>query len=52
MARELQAQLPPEARAIFGADEEAFKANLAQLADEGAEDVLARLHARSKDGDS
>jgi exonuclease SbcD len=52
MARELQAQLPPEARAIFGADEEAFKANLAQLADEGAEDVLARLHARSRDGDS
>jgi exonuclease SbcD len=52
MARELQAQLPHEARAIFGADEDSFKAILARLADEGAEDVLARLHARSRDGDS
>jgi DNA repair protein SbcD/Mre11 len=52
MAKELQAQLPPEARAIFGADEESFKAALARLADEGAEDVLARLHARSRESDA
>jgi DNA repair protein SbcD/Mre11 len=52
MARELQAQLPHEARRAFGEDEASFKAILAKLAEEGAEDVLARLHARSGDRDS
>jgi DNA repair protein SbcD/Mre11 len=52
MAKELQAQLPHEARAIFGADEDSFKAILARLADEGAEDVLARLHARARESDA
>jgi DNA repair exonuclease SbcCD nuclease subunit len=52
IAKELQIQLPPEARGVFGNDEASFKAILAQLADEGAEDVLARLHARSRDGNA
>jgi DNA repair exonuclease SbcCD nuclease subunit len=51
MARELQAQLPPEARDVFGDNEQDFRANLMRLAHEGAEDVLARLHARAKDAD-
>jgi DNA repair exonuclease SbcCD nuclease subunit len=45
IAKELQGQLPPEARTILGLDEAAFSAALADLAREGAEDVLARLDA-------
>jgi hypothetical protein len=45
IATELSAQLPPECRAILGADEEQNRAVIAALAREGAEDVLARLHA-------
>jgi DNA repair protein SbcD/Mre11 len=52
MAKELQAQLPHEARDVFGNNEEDFKANLTRLAAEGAEDVLARLHARANDGNA
>jgi DNA repair protein SbcD/Mre11 len=48
IAKELLTQLPPEARGIFGNDEDSFEAILAQLAEEGAEDVLARLQTRSK----
>lgn len=42
---ELRGQLPAESRRWFGDDEAAFKAQLAILAHEGTEDILARLHA-------
>ncbi|MFG1396327.1 metallophosphoesterase family protein [Roseixanthobacter pseudopolyaromaticivorans] len=45
IVEELRVQLPPECRDALGSDEGAFKAVLAQLAREGAEDVIARLHA-------
>jgi DNA repair exonuclease SbcCD nuclease subunit len=45
IAEELRAQLPAECRGLFGADEQAFPAMIAALAKDGAEDVLARLHA-------
>lgn len=45
IANELRTQLPPESRLMLGADEDAFKAVIAALVKEGAEDVLARLHA-------
>jgi DNA repair exonuclease SbcCD nuclease subunit len=45
LADELRAQLPQECRDSLGADETAFKTGLALLAREGADDVLARLHA-------
>jgi DNA repair exonuclease SbcCD nuclease subunit len=45
IADELRSQLPPECRSILGSDDEAFKAALAELVREGADDVLARLHA-------
>jgi DNA repair protein SbcD/Mre11 len=48
IADELRAQLPPEARGLFGKDEESFAAAAAQLSEQGAEDVLARLQARTK----
>jgi exonuclease SbcD len=49
IARELQAQLPTESRNLLGADEAAFRARLADLARDGAEDVLARLHDGAED---
>lgn len=49
IAEEVRVQLPAECRDAFGADEAAFKAVLARLAHEGAEDVLARLHAAGGD---
>lgn len=49
MVDELRAQLPQEARDALGADEVAFKAALAQLAREGAENVVARLQASERD---
>ncbi|QCI64231.1 metallophosphoesterase family protein [Phreatobacter stygius] len=52
IAEELRAQLPVECRTIFGTSEEAFKAALGRLAREGAEDVLARLHAAADGGQS
>jgi len=45
IARELQSQLPPECRTLLGSDEERFNALVTRLVKEGAEDVLARLHA-------
>ena len=48
MADELRRKLPGECRDIFGSDEESFKDSLALLAQEGMEDVLARLHAGEK----
>lgn len=41
-------QLPPESRGFLGPDEEAQKTFVAQLVTEGAEDVLARLHAGAR----
>ena len=49
VADELRAQLPQECRDSLGSDEAAFKAGLTVLAREGAEDILARLHALEKD---
>jgi exonuclease SbcD len=51
IAHELRAQLPPECRIMLGVDEEAFKAVVVELVNEGAEDVLARLHARADSGE-
>uniref|UniRef100_A0A974AIF0 DNA repair exonuclease n=1 Tax=Bradyrhizobium quebecense TaxID=2748629 RepID=A0A974AIF0_9BRAD len=48
VAEELRAQLPQECRDSLGADETAFKAGLGLLAREGAEDILAKLHASEK----
>jgi exonuclease SbcD len=49
IADELRMQLPLECRDSLGSDEVAFKASLAEIAREGAEDVLARIHASEKD---
>ena len=48
IAEELRGQLPAECRALLGSDEAGFRASLATLAAEGAEDVLARLHASNR----
>jgi DNA repair protein SbcD/Mre11 len=48
IADELRVQLPPECRDSLGGDEAAFKATMALLAREGAEDVLARIHIVEK----
>jgi DNA repair exonuclease SbcCD nuclease subunit len=45
IAEELVAQLPPECRAFLGSDENAFCDAVASLVTEGADDVIARLHA-------
>lgn len=45
IAEELTAQLPPECRAFLGSDENAFRESVATLVAEGADDVIARLHA-------
>ena len=45
IALELRGQLPPECRGILGLDEASEKAALADLIGEGADDVIARLHA-------
>jgi DNA repair protein SbcD/Mre11 len=49
IADELRLQLPAECRDSLGGDEAAFKAILSQVAREGAEDVLARIHTVEKD---
>jgi DNA repair protein SbcD/Mre11 len=51
IAEELRAQLPQESRNLFGADEAAFKAAVAELVKEGADDVLGRLHSGAEAGD-
>ncbi len=45
IADELRSQLPLECRGILGSDDESFRAAIAELVSEGADDVLARLHA-------
>lgn len=45
IAFELRGQLPQECRGILGLDEDSEKAALADLISEGADDVIARLHA-------
>ena len=52
IGEELRGQLPPECRHLFGADEQSFNDFVLALAQEGADDVLARLHARAKGGES
>jgi DNA repair exonuclease SbcCD nuclease subunit len=46
-AEELRGQLPPECRHILGEDEAAFESIVADLLDEGADNVVARLQANS-----
>jgi DNA repair exonuclease SbcCD nuclease subunit len=48
IAEELRGQLPAESRAMLGADEAGFRAAVDALATAGADDVLARLHARNR----
>lgn len=50
IAEELRGQLPPESRALFGADEASLADVLAELAGQGADDVLARLEAPGQGG--
>ena len=45
IADELRGQLPPECRHILGSDEAGFQTRIAELAQQGVEDVLARLQA-------
>jgi DNA repair exonuclease SbcCD nuclease subunit len=52
IANELRTQLPAECRLVLGSDEDGFKAVLADLVHEGAEDVLARLQAGSDSGEA
>ena len=49
-AQELIGQLPPELRAGFGEDEGALGRTLAELAREGADEVVARLVPDRADG--
>lgn len=48
VAEELRAHLPQECRDSLGVDETAFKAGLALIAQEGADDILAKLHASER----
>src|SRR5690606_29087505 len=50
IADELRGQLPPECRDLFGRDGEASRAVLAELAREGAQEVLARLRPLAASG--
>lgn len=52
IAEELRAQLPQDCRILLGSDEAAFKAAVALLVQEGADEVLARLHAGADAGES
>lgn len=52
IAEELRAQLPQDCRTLLGSDEAAFKAAVALLVQEGADEVLARLHAGADVGES
>ncbi len=46
VAEELRGRLPPECRgAVLGTDRDGFAAALSRYIEDGAEDVLARLHA-------
>jgi DNA repair exonuclease SbcCD nuclease subunit len=48
VAEELRSQLPAECRALLGTEEATFRTVLSALMTEGAEDVLARLHAKHR----
>jgi DNA repair exonuclease SbcCD nuclease subunit len=48
IAEELRGQLPAECRSLLGTDEAGFRAALDALVAQGAEDVLARLHASTR----
>jgi len=48
IARELRSQLPPECRDLLGSEEN-FDALVSALGEDGAEDVLARMHAAAID---
>jgi DNA repair protein SbcD/Mre11 len=48
VVKDLRAQLPAECRHLLGSDEAGFTEALRRLVAEGAEDVLARLHAGSE----
>ncbi|MFH1346526.1 MAG: DNA repair exonuclease [Pseudomonadota bacterium] len=48
VADELRSQLPQECRGSLGTDEATFEAGLTLLAQEGTDDILARLHASEK----
>jgi exonuclease SbcD len=49
IAEELRGQLPPECRDLLGSNPETFKALIDALGMDGAEDVLARMHAVEPD---
>ena len=51
IAEELRAQLPPECRGLLGSTEAEFRSALAELMKEGADDVLAQLHAGPEAGE-
>lgn len=51
IVEELRTQLPQECRNLLGTDEAAFKAAVAELVKEGADDVLARLHSSAETGE-
>ena len=46
--RELQGQLPPELRRIFGEDRTSLEATVDELAKEGAADVVARVQGTTR----
>lgn len=52
IVQELRLQLPPECRAALGADEEAFAALVSELAQDGTDEVIARLHAAGQGRDT
>ncbi len=52
IAEEVRTQLPQECRTILGSDEAAFDATIAELVNEGTDDVLARLHGGAETGES
>jgi DNA repair protein SbcD/Mre11 len=45
IADELRGQLPSECRDLLGEDEASYRAAIAELIREGADDVVARMHA-------
>ena len=51
IGEELRGQLPPECRHLLGADEAGLKDFVLSLVHDGADDVLARLHAQAKAGE-
>ena len=51
IGEELRGQLPQECRHLLGADEAGLRDFVLSLAQDGADDVLARLHAQAKAGE-